>query len=180
MALLDIVPTGNVAVALTPLAPQTNWQCVDEIPYNDAVDYVYGTSIVAYQQDTYSHGDGATGTINSLTVKYRAKCTRANDGASKARARSVLVSGGVTVYGAVNNLTLYFANYQDVYAVSPFTGLAWTSAEINALSFGISMVGGINLIPQATYPWCTQVYVQVDYSLATTSEPLMDGLVFVE
>lgn len=76
-----------------------------------------------------------TGVSVTVTVRARELTTGAVQ-------IGVRLSGVAKYAGGIQNLTGSFADYTATWTTSPFTGLAWTLAELNALEAGASMSNG--------------------------------------
>jgi hypothetical protein len=132
---------------------------VDEATPDEDTTYVKDDEAV-YGYDLYNlPAHSGSGTINSVTVYIRAK--RASSYAIKAY--TVIKTGGTEYYGSQIALTASYADYSKQYNTNPKTGIAWTWDDIDALQAGI----GLNLDENTNHGNCTQVYVEVDYSLVT-------------
>lgn len=137
-----------------------HWQCVDE-----AVHDGWGTCIgtfgdVAWYRDLYNvaNSGGWVGTINFVEVFAIVYSQGLNCGVK------VAVKSGVTVgeSAPVKPPTGSWQTVSNQWATNPDTGIAWTKAEIDTLQIGVAMnapAGGAALID------CTQVYVEIDYTV---------------
>jgi len=108
------------------------------------------------------------GTINSVTVY--AKCWRHNSfPGSKAKIR---IKTHDTVYeGSEETLTDTATYYSKTWSTNPYTGNAWTMAEVIDAQIGVALYQ-----PQYTqvYTWCDHVYCNVDYnSIGTTTVSIL-------
>ncbi len=138
-----------------------NWSYVDEEVADDIVTYVYTFSEPASYYDLYNlpaHSVGSDN-VNKITVKARIYNT-GND----TYARICIKTGGTVYYSG--NLTTAQNTWEDKsfeWALNPKTGLAWTWNDIDALQIGIE-----NIIVD-DYIFCTQLYVEIDYTEITAT-----------
>ena len=139
---------GNVT-GLTPSAG-SNWDCVNDTTPDGDSTYVYSNTV---KYDLYNIQDlpWDYGVIDSVTVT--AHC-RADSASCNAYMRIYTHS---TLYeGAMKVLTGVYGNYSHVWAVNPYTGLAWTIDEINSLQIGIQVEPAPTMSGR-----CTQIYADV-------------------
>jgi len=133
-----------------------NYSYVDEVIPDDDTTYVKSGVGTAF--DTYglpNSGVGA-GTINSVTVYARAKVIPVGgDGM-----RICCYTHSNTYYGSAVEGNSDYINYSKQWTENPNTELAWTWEEIDALEAGIELTKG-----EGYTPYCTQVWVEVDYSV---------------
>jgi hypothetical protein len=140
-----------------------HWDKVDEATADDNTTYVY-TTAASYQRDLYNlpaHSVGS-GTINSITIYFRIAINYSGTTvyAKPSQKSGTTVTDGteVTRTGAITYLT-----YSQTYTTNPATGVAYTWDEIDALQIGVCLKSGIYGISAR----CTQVYVEVDYTVST-------------
>jgi len=145
MATVTLIP--NAAGDLTECLPNpvvANYLNVDESPADDDATYVSGDiglgegvpSRDLYRDTDPTHAvpDGATGI--SITVYTRNRSTLNTKRANFVIA--IKISGGW--YGqAITAPSTTWTDANKTWATNPFTGLAWTPAEINALQLGHSI-----------------------------------------
>ncbi len=128
--LITQVPNGAGAnTAWTPSAG-ANWQCVDEIPPNDA-DYVSTPTLNAQDNYTFPALAAGTYTIYAMLVSLRSQKTDAS--ACSIAAENVL--GGVYATGASNAQSTTLTHYGTVFPLDP-NSVAWTTANFNACTTG--------------------------------------------
>jgi len=66
-----------------------------------------------------------------------------------------------TDYDTYQTITGEYVDYSYEKPNNPYTGVAWTKAEVNAVQFGCkNVVGG----KPTTWPYCTQIYIVVEYT----------------
>jgi len=134
---------------------------VDEVAPDGHTTEVY-TNAVAYERDLYNIQDHSvgSGTINSVTVY--AYCMRADIiDTVQASLKIACKTGGVAYEDVERTLTAGWVYYSKVWAANPGGG-AWTWAQIDALQVGVAMRRGTDVTSRS---YCTQVYVEVDYTL---------------
>jgi len=141
-----------------------NWACVDEATSDGDTTYVYSPMVYAWYRDLYNFPSpqqiGAGDTINSLTIKINVRKT---DAAGAAVARTQLKTGGTEYNGTTQALTTTYTVKSQVYTTNPKTGLPWTLDDIIAIQAGVGCRTDIELIASAR---CTQVWLEVDYTVA--------------
>ncbi len=113
----------------------SDYQCVDEIPYNGDTDYISTSTATA--DDTFGFpSTGVTGTV--LGVQTQA-IARKDDAA--ARNLALLVdSGGTLSVGSSQALGASYAQYKRTDLVDPDTGSAWAMTAVNAAEYGVRNV----------------------------------------
>jgi hypothetical protein len=159
--------------------PSQNWDCVDESPPNDDVDFVFmpaPPSGSAADHDIYKYpasGIPSGSTINSVTVYHRD--VKVQSRTAVGRASAVIKTYGTEYMGASHTLTTSWTNYSDAWATNPYTLQPWTIAEIDALQAGVYLYDGSIYVESD----CTQVYVVVDYTPVAVAVTRGDGLVWI-
>ncbi len=155
----------------TPAA--TNWQSVDEVTANDAVDYVYDVNHDTWTYiDLYNLADTAlSGAISSVVVWMRIRATVTP---TQVCAETYIKTNTVTYAGTqVQPLDTNWNNYSTTYNTNPQTGSAWTWAEINALQAGVVLrqpkTTGANRQTQCTQVWVVVTYNTPEISVNPTS-----------
>lgn len=135
---------------LTPSAG-SNWDCVNDTTPDEDSTNVYGGAV---KYDLYNIQDlpWDYGVIDSVTVTARCKVDA--PGTSNAYIR--IRTHSTTYTGAMKVLTTSYANYSQVWAVNPYTGLAWTVDEVNSLQIGIQVDPFVGSAAR-----CTQIYADV-------------------
>lgn len=115
----------------------SNWDCVDEIPYNDT-DYV-STNVVD-EVDLYAlanlvEGSKTISAIKCLQVSARAK----QDGAATATKLALSVRTGSTNYfGSDQSVTQdVWGWYSELWHTNPNTSVAWTKSDVDGLEAGL-------------------------------------------
>lgn len=116
-----------------------NYEMVDDIPADGDTTYV--KSEIAEEIDTYNmeeliadHGIDST----LLVVKAVQVCLTGRYEGVDAHFAPILRHGVTDEEGAlIEMLNTYHKLHHQVFSVSPFTGLAWTYAEVDALEAGV-------------------------------------------
>jgi len=138
----------------TPDTGLNNWKNLDT---DDDASYVYYPAGYPqwnyYDVYTIENFGEAYSAINSITVHWRA----ARIGAFADYAK-VYVNGE---FGNEEELNAVWTNYTDTWTTNPSTGLAWTDAEIDALSVRVY------LWTQQVEARCSRLYVTVNYDPIT-------------
>jgi len=143
-----------------PNTGEANWEDVDEEVADDGATYVGCGTLLLEKRDTYNLSSyTGTGTINSVTVYYR--CCSYNPGTPQAWA--VIVTHGVKYRSAAWDALSGWTLYSKTWSTNPYTGSAWTPAEINDLEAGVEFL----VTTSDNEALCTQVYVEVNYTPPT-------------
>uniref|UniRef100_A0A6M3J5E3 Uncharacterized protein n=1 Tax=viral metagenome TaxID=1070528 RepID=A0A6M3J5E3_9ZZZZ len=164
MSTRTLVPNG--AGDSTQLVPSAgaNWQCVDAI----GTDYVWH-ELEASQNTTWKDlyaleaSNIASAVINSVTVYFRCK----HFGLSSGYALSYIKTHSTVYQGSAQAITTSYVTYGVIYTTNPFTGVAWTVAEIDDLQSGValnSITGG-----SAGDIYCQYAYVVVDFTMTVSA-----------
>lgn len=133
-----------------------HWDAVnEEVADNGAtVVYIMGAGRDLYNLPAHSVGSG---NINSITIYFRIKPSRNTTGSGKPSQKS-----GTTVTDGTEQTNADWSTwvtYSQTYTTNPATGIAYTWADIDALQIGIYLTNNMS-----GYTYCTQVYVEVDYT----------------
>lgn len=141
----------------------THWNLVDEaIPDGDATA-VY-TIYWPYERDLYNlPASSGSGTINNIKIHVR--CRAGDNGYPTFYiAKPSLKSNGTVTDGTEIQLpSIVYVTYSQTWATNPADAGAWSWTDIDALQIGVSLADGAGF---AYGTWCTQVYVEVDYTPA--------------
>ena len=143
-----------------------HYTCVDEASADDGTTYIRNYNESPMQRDLYNIDDHSvgSGTINKITVYSRCR-DNGFTGKLKICIKSGTGSGAPDTVseGAEKSMTGdgTWANYSEEWATNPATGSAWTWDEIDKLQIGVAMGA------KFTECYCTQVYVEVDYTAVT-------------
>jgi hypothetical protein len=144
--------------------PGNHWQDVDEETPDDATTRVVSPSLT-YQRDLYNlpaHSEGS-GTINFIKVYFRSK----EDWVGvSCYAKPSLKSDSTITDGDEVELTGDWVTYSQQWSTNPADNEAWEWSDIDALQIGVSLKS--TNTEYAAY--CTQVYVEVDYTVLQGSE----------
>lgn len=159
MTIAYIRPTSTLSYQLHKY-PNTgsNHEKVNEASSDSDTSYVYDD--VATQADVWDYylfdaGPGA-GTINSVTESMYCKYVTSADH----KTQFVMVTHSTNYSSGWVTLTTAYALYTKAYATNPFTGSAWTWAEIAAIQAGPRFYSSSS---SGTLR-CTQFYIAIDYT----------------
>jgi hypothetical protein len=179
---------ANAAGDLTQLTPSAapNWDCInDEIDCIGATTYVGSTTLSTWKYDlynVYNHSEPGYCAIAYVEIDVRAR-SNWNGLAPDSKAKTCLKTHGTTYYGSetiIGNQDYWQVDVTTRYDTNPFTGAAWTWAEIADLQSGVGLYVGPNSTwARACYvgchvyaytpsqPWITtsQLYATVNYDL---------------
>ena len=112
----------------------------DQIPYeyylNPETDYGY------YTTNTYvMENPTRLGIITNVRVSFRGYSRPIYSGVQYGKT-AIYSAGRYLIYGSANALSSYpGGTYYTNYALNPWTGVAWTWADIDALEAGFSLIG---------------------------------------
>lgn len=136
-----------------------HWDKVDEVTADGTATRVMSTSNV-YQRDLYNlPAPSGSGVINKITVYFR--CW--GDYTSYCLAKASIKSDSIVNDGSSKSFTEAFTwyNFTEEWSINPADSEAWEWTDINTLQIGVSTVG----YPKGMIEtWCTQVYVEIDYT----------------
>jgi len=130
-----------------------HYQNVDEVEAdtNTTVGQ-YGSS---FERDLYNlPASSGSGTINKITVYFRCK----NQAGTSGEAQASIKSNSTVTDGDTEALTTSWTTYSMEWATNPANG-AWEWSDIDALEIGVRIRDASSI-----GVWCTQVYVEVDYT----------------
>ncbi len=173
----SVLPSGETEILrpnaagtytqLTPIGDTSNYLCVDEEVADDDTTYISVTG-VDEKYDTYSISNHSVGTgdISSVTVYVRCRSSDSNGQWAKPMVRTY----DTDYYGDQTPLPESYTNLSTTWITNPSTGETWTWDEIDALEAGVRMYGGGNDGDSR----CTQVYVQVGYTVVCGEVPTGD------
>lgn len=132
-----IVPTGAGNTTEWTASAGANWECVDEIPKNDA-DYVSTTGV---KKDTYVAGDmsGSPDSIKCVQIQSRSQ------NISFTNNLMLIVRSGGTDYESSNKAISAFKSYYHIWETNPADAAAWEEADVNAIEIGVKNNTGNNL-----------------------------------
>lgn len=132
-----------------------HWEKVDEASADENATYIRSDT-TEHARDLFilpAHSVGS-GTINSVTIYYRMRCW---SGAAYGKPSQ---KSGITVTdGGEQSFPASFATKSQTYTENPATSSAYTWGEIDDLQIGVTLKQLTNSA------LCTQVYVEVDYTL---------------
>lgn len=128
-----VVPTGAGNSTNWTASAGNNWECVDEIPANDA-DYVHtNTNDIL---DTYTTGDliGTIESVKCVQVQARAK----TDGTPTPTNLKMAVRSGGTDYVSGDNLVPSSEkSFSHIWEDNPADASPWEEADVNAMEIGV-------------------------------------------
>lgn len=168
MATETLRPNGagdETAISSQYPATTAHWDKVDEAVADDATTTV-SESGSSYTRDLYNlpaHSVGS-GTISKITIFWRMSCTDGTWYSKPSQKSGTTVTDG-TEQSAYADDGVY-ALVSQAYTTNPATGNPYTWDEIDALQIGICLKS-----PDET-SFCTQVYVEVDYTSTTLSQTI--------
>jgi hypothetical protein len=140
-----------------------HWDKVDEASADDLTTYIYTTNSSSYQRDLYNVADHTvSGTVNSVTAYFR---VASSSFSYQVKAKPSIKTHNIVYDGNEQTVSSSWESDSQTWANNPNTGTAWTWSEIDALQAGVSLEGSFF----STAARCTQVYVDVDYSLYNDS-----------
>lgn len=159
-----------------PGTGEAHWQDVDEAVADDLSTYVYNTQGY-YQRDFYNLPSPGTvsGTINFIKIYFRITTEYGSDSTAKPSLKSDSISTDGTEVAAPYFPT--WTTFSQQWNTNPADSAAWEWADIDALQIGISL-RGYWYVGGPIY--CTQVYVEVDYTPAELTVFLADGYILYE
>jgi len=135
---------------------EVHYTLVDEAEADEATTYVQQSTGTGYARDLYGLPlSSGVGTINFIKVYFRTYTTGA------ATVRPVIKSSGIVTEGTAIDAVQTWTTYSEQWNTNPADSEAWEWSDIDALQIGI----GIDAVPDA-YGRCTQVYVEVDYTVS--------------
>lgn len=137
------------------LYDSANWQAVCDVSSDGDATYVWSD---AGGYDLYNLPNHTTGNGTINHVKVYAHCKYYPT--SGCYVRTKIKTGGTEYQGDLTALTAAYAYYSTQYNINPKTGVAWTWDDIDALQIGVYLIGD----EEVTAGWCTQVYVEIDYT----------------
>jgi len=159
---------GHYMDALVKMIPDTGesqWEDVDEAVADDDATYVWNSGKTTYREGYFAlPNPDISGTINQVTLYLR--CA-GEETPSQASVKMGVYTHSNAYWSSELTLTSSYADYSQTWPTNPYTGSAWTWAEICSLEAGIS-IRGVN--PDAfKRTKCTQMWVEVSYNPAKTS-----------
>ncbi len=159
MAIETLRPTGpGDETGIDTKVPDTlaNWNKVCEVVADDATTYVHNsTDNSTWQRDLYAITSVLSKVkINSVTIYVR---DRLNNSSVKF---CVKTHGVVYEYLSETSPGPWFTESY-TWTENPYTGVAWTVAEVLAMQIGVALTGSTDSPDWADV---TQVYAEVDYT----------------
>ena len=148
-----------------------HWDKVDDPQGSPDEDSTYvEQSGSTYYRDLYNlSAPTGSGTINYIKVWYR---FRRPGTTGTAYLKPAIKTGGTAYEGTAdteNADTYKNGSYQ--WTTNPYTGVAWTWDDLTSLQAGVSLM---NSGGGARKSRCTQLYVEVDYTIAAAEKTSSD------
>ena len=170
---LIIRPDGDGTCQLTRNTA-TSHAAVNEVNADDATTTISNSTLnLLADIHTLSDVSGYTGTIINVSLLHKSSMTQTGAGSYSTSQHSVYIIGTAyySSFPATNNmLTTSWAYYIHAFGENPATLSAWTWTNINDLQTKIEICGGSYEWSKGrfyySYPYCTQIYVNVTYLLA--------------
>lgn len=167
MPTLTLRPNSDVSVAMSQYGSGTgNYGRINESTTDDTNGVA--TSSISGQEDLYGLPDPSqSGTINSVTVHFRAKWAYADEVINQSYATPRVRIGGSTYSATAQGLGSTFKGYSRAWSTNPNTKSAWTWQNINDLIVGLYMIAGTygdTKNPTIGAAYCSWLYVVVDYT----------------
>ncbi len=149
----------NITAEVGAACPN-HYQNIDEVTADDNTTYIYeSTENDLYYRDLYNLPARSETAPISLVTVY-ARCRIYASGGTRASLKIACKTGGTVYEGDAETLTASYANYSKEWALNPKTGVAWTTADINALQIGVALRNAI-AAPNVIASLCTQIWVVV-------------------
>ena len=112
----------------------------------DQIPYDYGgnpeTDHSTYKTNTYTMDNPTrSGVVTNVRVSFKGYARPSFSGVQYGKT-AIYSAGRYLIYGSANALSSYpGGTYYTNYALNPWTGVAWTWADIDALEAGFSLIG---------------------------------------
>lgn len=165
MANLIIRPNSDESGALTIFGSATSHYSSVNESVTDDTNGVKGDPTGVESIDQLGLADlSLSGQITNVTVFARAWKDIVEIGGG---VRLGVRAGATNYFSSSVFLTSDVAQYNAVWSVNPYTGVAWTLAGINSLSVLLGLQGQSNKTYHVT-PYCSQLWVVVDYNASST------------
>lgn len=167
MPTLTLYPNADVSVGMGQYGFGTgNYGRINETTQDDTNGVT--TSSTSGKVDLYGLPDPSqSGTINSVTVHFRARCAYQGTLLYQSYATPQVRIGGTTYSATAQALGSTFQNYSRAWSTNPNTESAWTWQNINDLIVGLYMIAGTygdTKNPTIGAAYCSWLYVIVDYT----------------
>lgn len=139
VACAGLVVTGaGDAAQFTPVGAASNWDCVDEVPPDDATTYTHSSTLD--QRDLHALEDMPQELTDVKAVVLAAKAQKSDAGAAAISLGVKYDSNGdgtpdTESWGPDAPLSVGWAYYRRVFDVHP-DGTGWTRPKVNALQVG--------------------------------------------
>lgn len=168
MPTLTLRPNSDVSVTMGQYGSGTgNYGRINETTQDDT-NGVTTSSTESGQADLYGlPNPSQSGTINSVTVHFRAKWAYTGSWINQSYATPQVRIGGTTYSATAQALGNTFKGYSRAWSTNPNTESAWTWQNINDLMVGLRMNAGTYgdiKNPTIGEAYCSQLWVVVDYT----------------
>lgn len=135
------VPNGDASVAFTKSGGATNYENVDNAPYDaDWEDTSYVEASVATTKDLYDYSnletEDASAAIVGAQIESIVRATSADSVAMKHKVKSGVTEIGKATQNFMWNTYGYIIDIQET---DPNTGVAWTPTNFDATQFGLEV-----------------------------------------
>lgn len=167
MPTLTLYPNADESVTMSQYGSGTgNYGRINETTQDDTNGVT--TSSTSGQVDLYGlPNPSQSGTINSVTVHFRARWTYDGDIVTQSYGTPQVRIGGTTYSATEQGLGSAFKGYSRAWSTNPNTESAWTWQNINDLIVGLRMNAGTygdTKNPTTGAAYCSWLYVIVDYT----------------
>lgn len=126
------VSGAGTHTGFTPSAGD-NYECIDEIPYNDN-DFIYATSPNVI--DTYTITALPVSPRSIKAVQLQARCSMEGNPAFQ-NVKLVCRSGGTDYVSSANQVASLSKSYTGLWELNPADSSAWTKSAVDAIEIGI-------------------------------------------
>ena len=167
MPTLTLRPNSDVSVTMTQYGSGTgNYGRINESTTDDTNGV--STTNTGGVVDLYGlPNPSPSGTINSVTVHFRARWTYNGDIVIQSSGAPQVRIGETTYSATAQALGSTFKGYSRAWSTNPNTESAWTWQNINDLIVGLRMNAGTygdTKNPTVGEAYCSQLWVVVDYN----------------
>jgi len=167
MSVLTLRPNADSAVEFSPSVTTDHYTLLDEATLDEA-DYIYNavTGFASTKTEILGFPNHSTesGTINSVTVKCKAKYILVGSSSVNATIAPCVTISSTVYTSATQNLTDSVAEYSYAWETNPATSSAWSWTEIDDLLGGIRGAQGFTGKNNCRKVYVYQLWVEVDYT----------------
>jgi len=148
----------------------SHYDRVDEATPDEDTTRLWENSLSTFNRDLYNvDAPSGAGAINKITVYARCRgyWSLYTQTSLKCCIKSGTGSGApdTVTDGSGQTIAQAYADYSEEWTTNPATGSAWTWDEIANLQIGPALRSHYAVVSKTVY--CTQVYVEVDYTSVT-------------